>query len=141
LGEAFDHVGKVTDHLAPPILARKDSEGRPVKAGFGPWMARAFRILARFRFLRGTPFDPFGRSAERRAERQMIRDYEAMIGEILGKLDAANAPTATELARLPLQVRGFGHVKMANAERVAVERTALLEQFRSGGMPVPQAAE
>ncbi len=141
LAEVFGDVGRVTYHLAPPILGRKDSEGRPVKSEFGPWMAGAFRILARFKFLRGTPLDPFGRSVERRMERRMIRDYEALIGEILGKLDAANVETATDLARLPLQVRGFGHVKLANAERVAEERAALLEQFRPGGMPVPQAAE
>ncbi|MGR3716749.1 MAG: indolepyruvate ferredoxin oxidoreductase family protein, partial [Thermohalobaculum sp.] len=122
LAQAFGHVGRVTYHLAPPILGRKDSEGRPVKTEFGPWMGRAFRILARFKVLRGTPFDPFGRSAERRMERQMIRDYEALIGEILGKLDAANAANATELARLPLQVRGFGHVKQANAGRADEER-------------------
>ena len=141
LAEAFGDVGRVTYHLAPPILGRKDSEGRPVKTEFGPWMARAFRILARFKFLRGTPLDPFGRSVERRMERRMIRDYVALIGEILDKLDAANVETATDLARLPLRVRGFGHVKLANAERVAEDRAALLEQFRSGGMPVPQAAE
>jgi len=141
LAQAFGHVGRVTYHLAPPILGRKDSEGRPVKTEFGPWMARAFRILARFKVLRGTPLDPFGRSAERRMERRMIRDYEALIGELLGKLDGANAVTATELARLPLQVRGYGHVKLANAERVAEERAALLAQFRSGGTPIPQAAE
>jgi len=141
LGEAFDHVGRVTFHLAPPIMGRKDNDGRPVKSEFGPWMARAFGILARFKFLRGTPFDPFGRSHERRMERQMIRDYEALIAEIIGDLSTANAPTATELARLPLQVRGFGHVKLANAERVAEERAALLARFRSGDTAVPQAAE
>ncbi|MFQ5567399.1 MAG: DUF6537 domain-containing protein, partial [Paracoccaceae bacterium] len=141
LADAFDHVGRVTYHLAPPILGRKDSDGRPVKTEFGPWMARAFRILSRFRFLRGTPLDPFGRSAERRLERRMIRDYEALIGELLEKLTPANAEMATELARLPLQVRGFGHVKLASAERVAQERAALLERFRSGKTPVPQAAE
>ncbi len=141
LAQAFGQVGRITYHLAPPILGRKDAEGRPVKTEFGPWMARAFRILARFKVLRGTPLDPFGRSAERRMERRMIRDYEALIGEILGKLDAANAAAATELARLPLQVRGFGHVKLANAERVAEEREVLLGQFRSGGIPIPQAAE
>ena len=141
LGDAFGAVGRVTYHLAPPILGRKDSEGRPVKTEFGPWMGRALRILARFKFLRGTPLDPFGRSADRRLERRMIRDYEALIGELLEKLSSANAATATELARLPLQVRGFGHVKLANAERVADEREVLLGQFRSGGTPIPQAAE
>jgi indolepyruvate ferredoxin oxidoreductase len=104
-------------------------------------MARAFRILARFRFLRGTPFDPFGHTAERRMERQMIRDYEMTIGDILGSFDGANAATVIELARLPLKVRGFGHVKMANAQNAAEERAVLLELFRSGEDPVPQAAE
>ena len=112
-----------------------------MKSEFGPWMTRAFRILARFKFLRATPLDIFGRSPERRMERQSIRDYQVLIGEVLGKLDAINVATAAELARLPLQVRGFGHVKMASAEQVAGERAALLEQFRSGKTPVPQAAE
>jgi indolepyruvate ferredoxin oxidoreductase len=141
LSEAFDNVGRVTFHLAPPILGRKDNEGRPVKSEFGPWMARAFGILTRFKFLRGTPFDPFGRSAERRMERQMIRDYEKLIAEVIGNLSTANAPTAIALARLPLQVRGFGHVKLANAERAAEERAVLLSQFQSGETSVPQAAE
>jgi len=141
LSEAFDNVRRVTYHMAPPILGRKDSEGQPVKSEFGPWMGKALRLLARFRFLRGTPLDPFGYSAERRMERQMIRDYEKLVGELLGKLDASNAPIAVELARLPLQVRGFGHVKLANAQRAAEERMVLLEQFRSGAAPVPQAAE
>jgi len=141
LADAFGTHGRVTYHLAPPILGRKDATGQPVKTEFGPWMARAFRFLARFKFLRGTPLDPFGRTVERRMERQMIRDYEALIGEILGQFTAANAPIACQLARLPLQVRGFGHVKLANAERAAEEQQVLLERFRSGDTPVPQAAE
>jgi indolepyruvate ferredoxin oxidoreductase len=141
LDEAFDHVGRISFHLAPPIMGRKDNEGRPVKSVFGPWMARAFRVLAWFKFLRGTPFDPFGRSNERRIERQMIRDYEALVAEIIGNLSAANAPAATELARMQMQVRGFGHVKLANAERVADERAVLLARFRSGETSVPHAAE
>jgi indolepyruvate ferredoxin oxidoreductase len=141
LADAFDHVGRVTYHLAPPIFGRKDAEGRPKKTEFGPWMARAFRILSRFKFLRGTPFDIFGRSPERRMERQMIRDYEVLIGELLEKLDAGNAAAAVELARLPLQVRGFGYVKLANAENVAAQRDELLATFRAGGAPVAHAAE
>jgi indolepyruvate ferredoxin oxidoreductase len=140
LGEAFEGVRRVTYHLAPPILGRKDAEGRPVKTEFGPWMGRVFRALARLRFLRGTPFDPFGYAAERRMERRMIRDYERLMKELLAGLDARNAPAAVELARLPLKVRGFGHVKRANAERAAAEREALLQRFRAGEA-VPQAAE
>ena len=141
LAEAFDKVDKITYHLAPPILGRKDADGRPRKLEFGPWMGRAFRMLARFKLLRGTPLDPFGRTAERRMERGMIRDYEALMAELMGSLTEANLPIAVELARLPLQVRGFGHIKLANAERAAEERAVLLDRFRSGETPVPQAAE
>jgi len=141
LAEAFGTVGRVTYHMAPPILGRKDADGRPKKSEFGPWMGRALRLLARFRFLRGTPFDPFGYSSERRAERRMIRDYRKLVVELLEKVTPANAPIAVELARLPLQVRGFGHVKQAAAERAAEERAVLLERFHSGERAVPQAAE
>ena len=81
------------------------------------------------------------RCAARRLGRRRVGGYGALIGELLEKLTPANAGAATELARLPLQVRGFGHVKLANAERVAEEREVLLERFRSGKTPVPQAAE
>jgi indolepyruvate ferredoxin oxidoreductase len=74
-------------------------------------------------------------------ERQMIRDYEGLIGELLEKLDAGNAAAAVELARLPLQVRGFGYVKLASAENVAAQRDELLATFRAGGAPVAHAAE
>ena len=140
LAEAFGSHGKVTYHLAPPILGRKDGEGRPRKSEFGPWMAKAFRILARFKMLRGTPLDPFGRAAERRMERAMIKEFQTMVAEVIPALTPENAPLAVELARLPLQVRGFGHVKQENAERVAEERAALLAQFRSGEAPITQAA-
>ena len=76
-------------------------------------MIRAFRVLARARFLRGTPFDPFGHSAERRAERRLIRDYEALIEEILGALDADRLEAALALAALPDEIRGFGPIKAA----------------------------
>jgi hypothetical protein len=70
-------------HLAPPILGRKDDKGHPKKTTFGPWMFKAFGLLARFKFLRGTPLDIFGYSEERSTERKLIADYEAMIDEIL----------------------------------------------------------
>ncbi|MEL6477966.1 MAG: indolepyruvate ferredoxin oxidoreductase family protein [Pseudomonadota bacterium] len=137
ISEAFDNAGKVTFHLAPPILGKKDKEGRPVKTEFGPWMAVAFRVLARFKFLRGTPFDPFGRTEERRMERRMIADYEALAEELLAAPEAMR-PVAIELARLPLKIRGFGHVKERNAKAAAEERAALLTQLRAGP-PTPQA--
>ena len=143
LAESFDGVRRIRFHLAPPVLARKDAEGRPVKTEFGPWMLPAFRLLRRGKVLRGTPLDPFGWSAERRAERRAIRDYERLMTEILRDLTPETVPVATELARLPAEIRGFGHVKAAAAERAAGKRAALLARFRAGEGPAPlaQAAE
>ena len=105
-------------------------------------MLSAFRLLARLRFLRGTPFDPFGYSAERREERRLIKDYEALIEEILKGLDRARLADAIALAALPDEIRGFGPVKAA-AIRAAREREAALrERFRRGPAPEsrPEAA-
>ncbi|MBY8975010.1 indolepyruvate ferredoxin oxidoreductase family protein [Rhodobacteraceae bacterium NNCM2] len=138
---AFDNAGKVTFHLAPPILGRKDSEGRPVKTEFGPWIRPVFRMLARMKGLRGTPLDLFGYSAERRMERQLIADYETLVDELLAAKPGA-LPTAVELARLPRKIRGFGHVKERNAKEAAEEQAALLAELRAGGSaPRPMAAE
>ena len=80
-------------HLAPPLLARRDkTTGLPRKMSFGPWLLPAFRLLAKLKGLRGTPFDPFGRSIERRTERKLIADYEAMLDEVLAGLDAREPP-------------------------------------------------
>jgi indolepyruvate ferredoxin oxidoreductase len=129
-------------HLAPPLLARVDkTTGEPRKMIFGPWMMRAFGVLRRFKALRGTPFDPFGYTAERRTERQLIADYEAMLPEVLDKLNADNHPLAVGLAVIPEKIRGFGHVKLRNLKVAKADEAALLEQFRSGGSPMLKAAE
>ena len=136
LAEQFEGDFKLTVHLAPPLLARPDpNTGRPKKRRFGAWMLKAFRILARLRFLRGTPFDPFGYSEERRAERRLIKDYEALIGEILGALDRERLESALALAALPDEIRGFGPVKAAAIAEAKARRAALLEQFRQGPPP------
>jgi indolepyruvate ferredoxin oxidoreductase len=87
------------------------------------------RLLARMRRLRGTALDPFGRSAERRAERALIDEYERTIGELLGRLDIGNLQVAVQLARLPEKIRGFGHVKERNLEQARSERERLLRRF------------
>jgi indolepyruvate ferredoxin oxidoreductase len=74
-------------------------------------MLSAFRVLSKFRVLRGTPLDIFGYSAERKTERQLIADYEAMLGEIVDRLTPANHATAVALAAIPEKIRGYGHVK------------------------------
>ncbi len=98
-------------HLAPPLFARKDKvTGLPKKMTLGPWMLPALRMLAKFKFLRGTALDIFGYSEERRTERKLVADYEAMLGEIMGKLTPENHHIAVGLANIPEKIRGFGPV-------------------------------
>ena len=128
-------------HLAPPVLTGTDPDGRPKKRAFGPWMLPAFRLLARLKPLRGTAFDPFGRSEDRRMERALIAEYEADMAEILPTVTPATLEIAEALARLPLDIRGFGPVKEASAKAAAARRAELLAAFRAGGTPLRQAAE
>ena len=128
-------------HLAPPILSKTDHDGRPKKREFGPWMLRAFRLLAPLKRLRGTPLDPFGRTAERRMERALIRQYEADMAEVLPKCDAATRDAVIALAELPLSIRGFGPVKEDNAAKAEKRREELLAAIRSGGDDMARAAE
>jgi len=104
-------------------------------------MLSAFRLLAKLKFLRGTPFDPFGRSAERRTERALVRDYEAMLDELLAKLSPENHGLGVALASIPEKIRGFGHVKAWHLQSAKAEEAALIEQFRTGSAPVLKAAE
>ncbi|MBM6594907.1 indolepyruvate ferredoxin oxidoreductase family protein [Microvirga pudoricolor] len=129
-------------HLAPPLLAKKDpNTGLPRKMSFGPWMMKAFRVLAPLKVLRGTPLDVFGYTHERKTERQLIRDYEAMVGEITLRLSAANHPTAVGLASIPQKIRGFGHIKERNLKTAKAEEAELLAQFRAPVPAMPIAAE
>ena len=129
-------------HLAPPLFARKDPEtGVAKKMSFGGWMMPIYRALAKFRFLRGSAFDPFGYTVERRTERRLISDYEAMLEEILGALAPANHHLAVGLANIPEKIRGFGHVKARHLTAAKAEEAALLEQFRAGPAPALKAAE
>ena len=129
-------------HLAPPLLARKDKvTGLPRKMAFGPWLLPAFRVLAKFKFLRGTALDIFGYSEERRTERKLVADYEALLAEIMGKLNADNHHLAVGLANIPEKIRGFGHVKARHLVAAKADEAALLEQLRSGQAPVLKAAE
>ncbi|OWU83862.1 indolepyruvate ferredoxin oxidoreductase [Oceanicola sp. 22II-s10i] len=132
---------KITYHLAPPVIERTGSDGRPVKRQFGAWMGGAMSLMSRFKFLRGTAFDPFGRSDERKMERALIAQYEADMAEVLPHVSDMTLETAISLAELPLSIRGFGPVKQANAERAAKTREALLATFRAGGPQQAQAAE
>ncbi|MBL4917813.1 indolepyruvate ferredoxin oxidoreductase family protein [Szabonella alba] len=116
-------------HLAPPMLPGKDAQGRPKKRAFGAWMIPAFRLLARMKGLRGTAFDPFGRSAERRMEHALIAEFEADMDRVFAEITPARESLAREWAELPLSIRGFGPVKEANAGKAAKRRAAIMAQW------------
>jgi indolepyruvate ferredoxin oxidoreductase len=142
LRRQFDGDFTLRFHLAPPLIARRDQEtGQLQKREFGPWVLPLFRILARMKGLRGGAFDIFGRTAERRMERQLVADYEAVVGELIGGLDHDNHALAFQIAELPDKIRGFGHVKERNVKAVRAELDRLLAAWRSPGKPRAVAAE
>jgi indolepyruvate ferredoxin oxidoreductase len=143
LAGQFDARGKLEFHLAPPLLARRDkTTGEPRKMKFGSWMLPVFRLLAKGKSLRGTAFDVFGYTAERKAERQMIADYEKLLDEISERLTTANHTTAVALATLPLDIKGFGHIKERNHKAVKAREAALLAELRNPSpKPALRAAE
>jgi indolepyruvate ferredoxin oxidoreductase len=132
-------------HLAPPLLAKRDpNTDLPRKMSFGPWMLGAFGLLAKFKGLRGTPFDVFGYTQERKTERKLIADYEALIAEILGKLSPQNHALCVALAAIPEKIRGFGHVKERHLTAAKAEEAELLKRLRDGSaeaLAMPRAAE
>src|SRR6202021_465775 len=133
---------RFTFHLAPPLLARRDKvTGEPRKMSFGPWMLTLFGLLAKLRFLRGTALDPFGYTAERKAERQLVRHYETLLDELIDKLAPDNHHLAVGLAAIPEKIRGFGHVKLRHLPAAKADEAALLGQFRAGPTPLLKAAE
>jgi indolepyruvate ferredoxin oxidoreductase len=142
VAETFEGDYRLKFHLAPPILNKPDpATGRPAKSTYGPWMMKAFGLLASLKGLRGTALDVFGYSPERRMERRLIGDYETMLDEVAGGLSAATHTTAVALASIPEKIRGYGPVKDRNVGVAKAEEAALMEAFRSGGATARQAAE
>ena len=129
LKQQFDGDFKLEFHLAPPLLAKRDADGRLRKKAYGAWVFTAFKALARLKGLRGTPLDVFGYTEERRTERQLIADYERTIGGLLDTLDAGNAALAAEIASVPEHIRGFGHVKHAHLEKAKAREADLLREW------------
>ena len=126
----FEGDYKVAFHLAPPLIAKLDPvSGEPRKMRFGPWIMPAFKVLKRLRFLRGTAFDPFGHTEERRMERALIGEYEDCVGQLLAGLTPQNHALAVEIASLPEDMRGFGYIKKRNVEAARKKRDELLARF------------
>jgi indolepyruvate ferredoxin oxidoreductase len=127
----FEGDFKLNYHLAPPLIARKNAKGELQKQKFGPSMLTGFRLLAKLKGLRGTAFDIFGRTEERKTERALIGEYRASIDEVLAALQAGNHALALEIASLPEQIRGYGHVKDRNLAAARTRWAGLLAKWRN----------
>ena len=136
IADQFEGSYELRFHLAPPLLADRDpTTGHLRKRVYGSWMLPAFRLLAKLRFLRGKPWDPFGHTAERRSERVLIFEYEKLLDDIERELMPENKALAIELAALPFEIRGFGHIKEANLVRAKARGAELIARFRARETP------
>jgi indolepyruvate ferredoxin oxidoreductase len=141
LNAQFDGKFRIAIHLAPPLLSRRNPDtGLPEKRTFGPWMLKAMKLLAKGKKLRGSRWDIFGKTAERKAERACLADYEARMERLLPVLTRANLALATQYANVPDTIRGFGHVKTANMKK-AEAQYAELEAALASPQPMQAAAE
>ncbi|WP_242112774.1 indolepyruvate ferredoxin oxidoreductase family protein [Luteimonas aquatica] len=129
--QQFDGDYTLHFHLAPPLLAKKDADGRLQKREYGAWVFTAFKLLAKLRGLRGGALDIFGYTAERKGERQLIADYERTVGDLLDALDGGNVDLAVEIASIPEHIRGYGHVKEAHLHKAKAREAELLTQWRN----------
>jgi indolepyruvate ferredoxin oxidoreductase len=139
LKQQFEGDYRVEFHLAPPLLAKRDAQGRLQKKTFGPWVFSAFKVLAKLKGLRGGPLDVFGYTGERRMERRLIDEYERTVGGLLETLDAGNVALAAEIASIPEHIRGFGHVKDAHLEKARAREADLLREW-ANPLRIVQAA-
>ena len=141
LAGQFESWQRLEFHMAPPLLADSDEDGRLKKRSFGPWMMKAFPVLTSLRGLRGTVFDPFGYQSDRRAERRLLRDYEGLLDTVSDQLSASNGDAAAALLSYPERIRGFGHVKLQSMGEVENDLPRLQAEFANSGAAARQAAE
>ena len=125
----FEGDFKINYNLAPPMISKKNEKGELQKQKFGPWMLTAFKVLAKFKGLRGTALDVFGKTEERQMERALIVDYKASIDTLLNTLNASNHALAVEVARIPELIKGFGHVKERNVKTARLQWAGLMKDF------------
>ncbi|GAA0759796.1 indolepyruvate ferredoxin oxidoreductase family protein [Ideonella azotifigens] len=130
----FEGDVKLVHHLAPPLFSKKNDHGELIKQRFGPWVRKAFGTLRHLKALRGTAFDPFGHTEERRTERALIGEYRECIEELLRGLNAQTLPSAIEIARIPEDIRGYGHVKAKHLAAARKKWDELMARWRQGGL-------
>jgi indolepyruvate ferredoxin oxidoreductase len=142
LKRSFGDEIRLTFHFSPPLFAGNDpATGRPKKYALGSWILPVLRLLAKLRWLRGTKLDPFRFGADRRLERALLSGYEQLLARVTAELDESRFEIALELARLPGEIRGYGPIKRAAADRAAVIQRDLLERWASAPAQRRVAAE
>jgi len=129
--QQFEPGFRVTHYLAPPLLAKRNSQGELVKKRFGGWIRPVFKVLKQLKVIRGTVLDPFGYTLERRTERALISEYRFCIEAILPRLTRHNIDLAVQIASVPEQIRGYGHVKAQHLEQAKKTTVSLLEKWRA----------
>jgi indolepyruvate ferredoxin oxidoreductase len=141
--DTFGKGAKLTFLMAPPMISKKNHKGELIKQPFGPWMMTAFKLLKRFRWLRGTGFDIFGMTAERKMERRLRDEYMVRLEKLSSGLTPDNHALAVEIANLPDEIRGYGHVKDRSVEVVEKKLATLMARWNAPANPAPrmQAAE
>ena len=135
--DTFGKGAKLTFLMAPPLLSKKNNRGELIKQPFGPWMMTAFRLLKRFKWLRGGSFDPFGWTAERKMERKLRDEYLERLEKLARELTAENHSLAVEIASIPDEIRGYGHVKDKSVDIAARRLGALMSRWNAGA-PAPR---
>jgi indolepyruvate ferredoxin oxidoreductase len=134
IASMFEGDYKLNYHLAPPISSKKNDKGELQKRQFGPWMLTSFKLLSKLKGLRGTAFDLFGKTAERKMEQALITDYRHSMELVLNKLNSESAqtllPTCLELANIPESIKGYGHVKERNVAAARVKWDELLSRLK-----------
>jgi len=135
IGSMFEGDYAVKYHLAPPLLSKRDAHGHLVKQAYGSWVGKVFPLLAKLRFLRGSLLDPFGHTEERKTERALITTYRETIAGLCASLTRERLPLVTEVARIPEEIRGYGHVKERHLRNAKEKEAKLLAQLKAGVAP------
>lgn len=141
LDRQFAAYSHLEFHLAPPIFARKDADGKARKSRYGRWMMLVFRFLAGLRVVRGTVFDIFGYSSERKLEKAVLKTYEGDIEYGLININIENVSSVTNLFKYPEKIRGFGHIKIENIESLKIERERIIDEINDRETSYLKAAE
>ncbi|EJL94622.1 indolepyruvate ferredoxin oxidreductase, alpha/beta subunit [Herbaspirillum sp. CF444] len=131
LKQQFEGDFSLSFNLAPPMFSKKDAQGRLVKARYGSWMMSVFRLLAKFKGLRGGALDVFGYTEERKTERRLIAEYCETVTTLLDGLSADKLALAVEIAQLPEQIRGYGHVKDKALAQARGKQEELRARYRA----------